>query len=85
MTTNQTISRDVPGAPFRIGQDVKIIGRSDDTVSAKFIGRKGTVVYFDFSCGCGQSYPSDPMIGVVFRGGIVEEFWREELLHACEH
>ncbi len=75
----QTFFRDVPGSPFKIWEDVRIVKRSDNTVSATFVGRKGKVIYFDFSCGCGQSYPNDPMIGVYFRNGIIEEFWREEL------
>lgn len=46
-------------------------------------GREGVVVHLEYSCGCGQSYPGDPMIGVCMyipgRGYIVEEFWFEEL------
>ena len=79
LTTKQNFFRGVPGSPFRIWQDVRIVRRSDDTVSEKFIGRKGMVIYLDYSCGCGQSYPNDPMIGVLFSRGVIEEFWREEL------
>ena len=29
--------------------------------------------------GCGQRFPDDPMIGVRFPDGALQEFWREEL------
>ena len=70
----------VCGAPFCIGQKVKVIRRIDDTISSNFIRRKGMVTYFDFTCGCGQSYPNDPMIGVLFPNKAIEEFWHEELI-----
>ena len=75
----KTFLRNVRGAPFKIGEKIKVVKRTDDTVSSRFIGRKGTVIYFDFACGCGQSYPKDPMIGVLFSRGTVEEFWQEEI------
>ena len=73
------IRLNVPGAPFSIGNPVKVIQCVDDTLSPRFIGRKGKVIYFDYFCGCGQSYPNDPMIGVKFKKNLVEEFWKEEL------
>ena len=79
---DNVIFKNVLGSPFRIGKKVKVIKRIDDTVSTKFIGRKGKVTYFDFTCGCGQSYPNDPMIGVLFPDQTIEEFWREELIYA---
>ena len=51
---------------------------ADDTGDADYLGRVGEVLEFDFDCGCGQSYPDDPMIKVLFGDGI-EEFWREEI------
>ena len=44
----------------------------------QYRGQQGTVVYHDYDCGCGQS-EGDPMIGVLFDDGKIEEFWREEL------
>jgi hypothetical protein len=69
---------DIPGAPFRIGDEVQVVRLSDETAYAKFLGRCGQVLYFDYSCGCGQRYPDDPMIGVQFLDGSAE-FWKEEI------
>ena len=53
--------------------------------SDKFcVGVRGTVTHLDYACGCGQSYPDDPMIGVLLDVGIREEFWREELKSVTE-
>lgn len=71
------IYEDVAGAPFAIGQPVRI-GKMDDEEPFKHHGRIGTVVCFEYECGCGQSYPDDPMIGVSFDGDL-DEFWKEEL------
>ncbi len=57
---------------------MKVILLADDTADPAFLGREGRVLYFEYTCGCGQTYPNDPMIGVKFRGKA-EEFWREEL------
>lgn len=67
------------GSGFEIGDIVRVVCISDETVSKKFLGRIGKVTHFDYSCGCGQSYPDDPMIGVRFSNGKIEEFWREEI------
>jgi hypothetical protein len=75
------IRSDVRGAPFRIGEVVSIVGSKDETFESRYRGRVGTIRYFEYACGCGQAYPGDPMIGVGFRGGRVEEFWKEELKH----
>lgn len=74
------ISWNINGAPFRIGDIVKVIRATDETFDMQYIGQVGTVVHFEYSCGCGQSYPSDPMIGVRFSGFHREEFWKEELV-----
>jgi hypothetical protein len=74
------IHSDVPGAPFRIGEAVMVISATDETCDAQRIGMRGTVLFFEYSCGCGQTYPEDPMIGVKFADGTREEFWREELV-----
>jgi hypothetical protein len=72
------VYHNVNGAPFQIDDAVKVVLLADDTANPIFLGRKGRVLYFEYSCGCGQTYPHDPMIGVKFREKI-EEFWKEEL------
>jgi hypothetical protein len=69
----------VDGAPFRIGERVRVRDSKDETFDRSFKGRVGSVEYFEYECGCGQSYPHDPMIGVRFRNDDIEEFWAEEL------
>ena len=69
---------DVPGAPFRIGEQVLVAAGADDTFDNAFSGLVGVVAYLEYDCGCGQTYPYDPMIGVRFEANI-EEFWAEEL------
>jgi hypothetical protein len=74
------IYHDVKGAPFRIGERVRVFsGGPDETFNPRFTGRVGSVKYLEYECGCGQSYPYDPMIGVEFRARETEEFWTEEL------
>ena len=70
---------DVKGAPFRIGQAVWVRRLVDKEADPLLLGKWGFVHYFEYSCGCGQSYPQDPMIGVRFLDGTLYEFWREEL------
>ena len=74
------IKLNVSGAPFSVGDTVKVIQCTDETLSPRYIGREGKVIYFDYFCGCGQSYPNDPMIGVEFKRNSIEEFWKEELV-----
>jgi hypothetical protein len=69
---------DVVGAPFRIGQSVNVIAITDETGDEQFLGKEGRVIYFEYDCGCGQTFPEDPMIGVLL-GNRTEEFWKEEL------
>lgn len=73
------IYENVPGAPFGIGLEVKVTSLTDESADRRFLGKMGRIDYYEYSCGCGQSYPKDPMIGVRFRSGETEEFWREEL------
>jgi hypothetical protein len=73
------IYHDIPGAPFKIGERVRVVKAADGAFDQRCLGRAGEVQYFDYTCGCGQTYPGDPMIGVVFHSGSVEEFWKEEL------
>lgn len=71
----------IEGAPFQVHDRVRVVDAIDRELYdvSRFVGRVGRVVHLDYDCGCGQSNPGDPMIGVKFRGGVVEEFWREEL------
>lgn len=73
---------DLPGAPFRIGEAVIVVIASDETFDSRCLGMRGTVDYLEYSCGCGQTYPGDPMIGVKLTDGTLEEFWQEELIRA---
>jgi hypothetical protein len=73
------IYSNVHGAPFRIGETVRVVGSEDETFDPRYKRRVGTIEYFEYECGCGQNYPNDPMIGVKFRGGKTAEFWAEEL------
>lgn len=70
---------DVAGAPYRIGTPVRVVQLVDETGNRRWLGRMGVVKFFDYSCGCGQTYPDDPMIGVEALHGKAEEFWKEEL------
>jgi len=73
------IYEDVLGAPFRIGQHVRVVAAADETIDTEYIGKVGVVAYFEYTCGCGQGFPDDPMIGVRF-GTKTAEFWKEELI-----
>jgi hypothetical protein len=74
----KAIHDNVRGAPFKIGERVRVVGSKDETFDPRYKRRVGVVEYFEYQCGCGQSYPGDPMIGVRFRKDL-DEFWREEL------
>lgn len=67
-----------PGAPFQPGDLVSVVKVADHTVDPVYVGKRGRVRYLEYSCGCGQRFPDDPMIGVEL-DGRVEEFWRDEL------
>lgn len=72
---------DIDGAPFKIGDTVVILDNpnKDETFNYDFSGRKGVVEHFEYDCGCGQTFPADPMIGVRFSDKKIAEFWKEEL------
>ena len=74
-------NNDISGAPFNIGDSVLILNNpnNDLTFDEFFIYKKGVVKYFEYNCGCGQSFPNDPLIGVLFPDKRVEEFWKEEI------
>ncbi|MGA9110043.1 MAG: hypothetical protein WB290_07060 [Smithella sp.] len=73
----------IDGAPYKIGQKVKVLNNpnKDDTFDVKLINKKGEIIFFEYDCGCGQTFPTDPMIGVKFSNGSIDEFWKEELQH----
>jgi hypothetical protein len=72
----------VPGSPFQPRDIVRVVDTVDIEVHdvRKHLGRLGLVVHLEYSCGCGQSYPDYPAIGVKFANGQTEEFWPEEVL-----
>jgi hypothetical protein len=72
------IFENVTGAPFRIGDLVRAVQILDSTGNRTLLGKIGTIRYFEYSCGCGQTFPADPMIGVLI-GETTHEFWKEEL------
>jgi hypothetical protein len=78
------IKRDyhVEGATFNIGDEVQVLNNpsNDETFNSETIGKIGKVTFFEYDCGCGQTYPNDPMIGVIFSDNLVEEYWKEELV-----
>jgi len=71
----------VDGAPYQPGQAVRVVAAIDTYIHdvSPFIGKSGTVLYLEYQCGCAQTYPHDPMIGVLFEDGSEEEFWPEEM------
>lgn len=75
------IRHDIDGAPFHIGAYVEVtqILDPDTVVSGAEVGDVGWVEHYEYECGCGQTYPHDPMIGVLTTRGVREEFWEEEL------
>lgn len=81
MTGARPIYQTVEGAPYQPGDRVRVVDAIDREVLdlRPLIGRVGTVTYLEYSCGCGQTYPADPMIGVALDDGVKQEFWTEEL------
>jgi antirepressor CarS-like protein len=75
------IHHNVSGAPFKVGERVRVTDSNDETFDPRYQDRTGIVEYFEYQCGCGQKYPNDPMIGVRFSDNV-EEFWSEELVRS---
>lgn len=73
------ITENVEGAPFLIDTIVVIGPPCDEEGWPEREGQQGQIAYFNYDCGCGQSYPDAPMIGVGFPDGKIQEFWAEEL------
>jgi hypothetical protein len=80
---SEFITTPVEGSPYQPGQRVRVIDAIDTsppfTDVSEYVGLFGVVDYLEYSCGCGQTFPSDPMIGVSFSDGRQQEFWAEEL------
>jgi len=72
---------DVDGAPCKIGDKVKVLHNPnmDETFDKRFFNAICEVIYFEYECGCGQTFPGDPMIGIKSSDGKIGEFWKEEL------
>lgn len=81
MSAANPIREHVDGAPFQPGTRVTVVAAIDRTEHdvSKHIGIGCVVEYLEYDCGCGQSFPTDPMIGVLLDTGEREEFWKEEL------
>ena len=71
----------VPGAPFQVGNRVRVVKIIDDTGGHGTIGMVGTVVGLEYESGSGQSYPDRPLLEVAFRApsGVTCWYWPEEL------
>lgn len=74
------ITTHVDGAPFQPGWIVRVVAAVDAGIHdvSAHIGEVGRVAYLEYSCGCGQVFPTVPMVGVELSGGV-EEFWPEEI------
>lgn len=72
---------DIEGAPFRIGQMVKVLENpsNDETFDIDFANKLGKIRFFEYESGCGQTFPHDPMISVELADGKRDGFWKEEL------
>lgn len=80
------VALDVPGAPFSIGQAVRIRSRAetldpdDECFDAEqYAGRIGRVCAFRFECVAGERFPDDPLIQVCLEDGTKDLFWSDEL------
>lgn len=80
MHANQIYAR-VPGAPYQPGDYVRVVKSPDqgELTAEQLVGRYGLVRYLEYDCGCGQTKPGDPMIGVVLEDGTRGKFRKEEL------
>src|SRR4030042_2560073 len=72
---------DIDSAPYKIGDKVKVLNNPnmDETFDRRFLNNICEVIYFEYDCGCGQTFPEDPMIGIKSGDGKIGEFWKEEL------
>lgn len=70
--------KNIAGAPFSIEATVRVVLALDDGAEP-YLDRIGTIEYYEYNCGCGQTFPTDPLIGVRFDPDTLYEFWKEEL------
>lgn len=73
------IYQPIEGSPYQPNEKVVVLDSEDETFDLQYLHKVGTVIYLEYECGCGQTYPHDPMIGVLFSNGNTAEFWKEEL------
>lgn len=71
--------KNVKGAPYKIGDWIKVIDLADVYMSKSFIGKRGKVLYFNYNDSRGQYYPHDPKIGVRLKDGATVELWKDEV------
>lgn len=73
-----------PGAPWRIGAVVDVVGTQvDDSLDERFVGRRGVVTGLFYDDPCSQ-LPRNPLV-VVFVDGLGEElFFAGELKSATQ-
>lgn len=71
----------IDGAPYRIGDVVVVLDNPnrDTTFNCVYSGKQGVIEHFEYDCGCGQSFPEDPLVGVRFSDQKIAEFWKDEL------
>jgi len=81
LLNSHPVTERVDGSPYQPGDRVRVVQTIDPEVVdlSAYVGRTGQVEHLEYDCGCGQSYPADPMIGVRFDDGNLIEFWHEEL------
>lgn len=76
------VYEDFKGAPFKIGEKVVISwipGSENVSDILSYIGCTGTVSHFNYVESIADTYPYDPMTGVLFEDGRVEYFETERL------
>lgn len=79
---------DVPGAPYLIGELVRVVDLDqvealqleDATLNADYASRMGRVVGLRYECVAGEHYPDEPMVRVKLSDEEVDLFWPEELI-----
>ena len=74
--TKNPLYHDIKGAPFRIGQMVRVLENpsNDETFDMKFANKIGKIRFFEYESGCGQTFPRDPMISVELTDGKSDGF-----------
>jgi len=82
MAASNPVRHYVPGAPFQVGDRVRILQACDECGYPDLAGRYAVVAYLEYECGCGQAFPDLPMLGVEGPGiPLNVELWPCELEH----